>query len=118
MLTLNHKKLEVWKKSIELVKILYKITERFPNKEIYGIVSQIRRAAISVPSNIAEGSSRSSSLERKRFYEIARSSLVEVDTQIEISKELNFLGIEEKNSIESISIEIFSMLSSLINNLK
>ncbi|HKJ69171.1 MAG TPA: four helix bundle protein [bacterium] len=80
MLNLNHKKLDVWNKSIKLVKEIYAITEHFPSSEIYGLTKQLRRAAVSIPSNIAEGSSRSSSIERKRFFEISRSSLAEIDT--------------------------------------
>jgi len=90
MLNLNHKKLDVWNKSIELVREVYLLTENFPKSEIYGLTSQLRRAAISVPSNIAEGASRNSARDRRRFYEIARSSLSEVDTQIEIALQLHF----------------------------
>ncbi len=79
---MNHKNLDVWKLSIGLVKELYKLSERFPSTENYGITHQLRKAAVSIPSNIAEGASRKSLTERKRFFEIARSSLVEIDTQI------------------------------------
>lgn len=89
MLNLNHKRLKVWKLSIEFVASLYSATEKYPVTEQYGLVSQLRRAAVSIPSNISEGASRSSPKDRKRFFEIARSSLVEVDTQLEISKRLN-----------------------------
>ncbi len=82
MLNLSHKKLDVWNHSIELIKIIYKLTENFPKHEIYGLSGQIRRASVSIASNIAEGCSRKSTLEKKRFLEISRSSLVEVDTQL------------------------------------
>jgi four helix bundle protein len=118
MLSLGHKNLDVWKKSIELVKIIYKSTENFPQKEIYGLTNQIRRASVSVPSNIAEGSARKSGLERKRFFEIARGSLVEIDTQLIIAKELNYIKEEELSIIEKYVIDVFSMLSNLINNTK
>lgn len=75
MLKLNHKKLNVWTLSLSLIKDLYKMTENFPKSEIFGITNQIRRAAVSIASNIAEGASRKSMSERKRFYEISRSSL-------------------------------------------
>jgi four helix bundle protein len=116
MLSLNHKNLEVWKKSIELVKLIYKVTDTFPNKEAYGLTSQIRRATVSVPSNIAEGAARKSNIERKRFFEISRSSLVEIDTQIEISIELNLIKEDEIISLDKMIVEVFSMLSSLIKN--
>jgi four helix bundle protein len=70
MLELNHKKLDVWKISISLVKMIYSITKDFPKNEFYGISGQLRRAAVSIASNIAEGSSRKSTIDRKRFYEI------------------------------------------------
>ena len=116
MLSLNHKNLAVWKMSIELVKLIYKVTDTLPNKETYGLTSQIRRAAVSVPSNIAEGAARKSSLERKRFFEISRSSLVEIDTQIEISIVLNLIKEDEIKSLDNMIIEVFSMLSALIKN--
>lgn len=74
MLRLNHKNLNVWSLSLNLIKDLYKITENFPKSEIFGITNQIRRASVSIASNIAEGASRKSMAERKRFYEISRSS--------------------------------------------
>ena len=113
MLELNHKKLEVYKKSFELVKQIYKLTIDFPNSEIYGLTSQIRRAAVSIISNIAEGSSRKSSIERKRFYEISRSSLVELDTQIDIAVALGYIK-SDFNEIKQLSNEVFAMLSSML----
>src|SRR6056297_2678067 len=91
MLDLNHKRMTVWVKSLELVKLIYKLTSTFPLEEKYGMISQLRRASVSVVSNISEGASRRTFKERSRFYEIARSSLVEVDTQIELSLELKYL---------------------------
>ncbi|MCP5007151.1 MAG: four helix bundle protein, partial [Planctomycetes bacterium] len=90
MLTLNHKRLDVWKMGVSFVGIIYELTKDFPKSESYGITNQLRRASVSIPSNIAEGASRDSVKDRKRFYEIARSSLVEIDTQLEISKMLNY----------------------------
>ncbi|UCE07995.1 MAG: four helix bundle protein [bacterium] len=118
MLNLSHKKLEVWKKCIEFVTNIYKATERFPRKELYGLTSQIRRAAVSVASNIAEGAARSSAVERKRFFEIARSSLVEIDTQIEISINLKYCTNDDLAAIENQMNHIFAMLSRLITKTK
>lgn len=86
-----HKDLEVWKKSIEFVKDIYIITETFPQPEKFGIVSQMRRAAVSIPSNIAEGNARSSAKESARFIDVSIGSIAELETQLIISKELNFL---------------------------
>ncbi len=114
MLTLKHKKLEVWKKGKELVREVYRVTGDYPPEEKFGLVNQMRRAAVSVISNLAEGAARKSETERKRFYEISRSSLVELDTQIEISLELNYLKIENTTKITGLANEVFAMLSGII----
>ena len=114
MLNLNHKKLDVWNKSIELTKKIYKITDKLPSSENYGLISQLRRASVSVPSNIAEGSARKSKNERKRFFEIARSSLVEIETQFIITKELDYLNSEDLKLIEEDLNATFAMLTNLI----
>ena len=112
---MDHKDLDVWKKSIELVTEIYSVTANFPNEEKYGIVSQIRRAAISVPSNIAEGCARFSNKENLRFLDIARGSLAELETQLIISKNLGF--IDSDNLIQKIH-PIAQMLSGLKKHLK
>lgn len=91
-------KLEVWKKSIELATIIYKLTSNFPKTETYGLSSQIQRAAVSVSSNIAEGSVRFSPKEQVRFYEVAFGSLMEVVSQSVLASQLNY--ISEKNFLE------------------
>ena len=88
---MHHKDLEAWKKSIELVKDVYSITKNFPSNEQFGLVSQMRRAAVSIPSNLAEGAARFSDKESIRFIEISLGSLAELETQIIIAKELNFI---------------------------
>lgn len=85
MLNLSHKNLDTWKLSIRFVKLIYDITGSFPKSEIYGLTNQLRRASVSVASNIAEGAARKSSIERKRFFEMGRSSIDEADTQLEIA---------------------------------
>ena len=87
-----YKDLEVYKKSIELVKEIYKLTVNFPKDEVFGITSQIKRAVISIPSNIAEGCARFSNKDTARFIDIALGSIAEVDTQITIAKELNYIA--------------------------
>lgn len=114
MLNLSHKSLDVWNHSIELIKIIYKLTENFPPKEIYGISNQLRRASVSIASNIAEGCARKSSIEKKRFIEISRSSLVEVDTQLIISKELDYLSDEDLQQFNELLNKLFAKLSNLI----
>lgn len=117
MLRLNHKKLDVWIKGMDLVSEIYRITKSFPKEEIYGITSQIRRSAVSIVSNISEGASRKSQTERKRFYEISRSSLVELDTQIEISKNLNYINEIEQQKLSQLMNHVFAMISNLIKML-
>ena len=86
-----HKDLEAWKESIKLVKLVYKLTNDFPNQELYGLTSQIRRAVISIPSNIAEGNARATAKETIRFIDIALGSLAELDTQLTIAQELSYI---------------------------
>ncbi len=113
MLKLNHKKLIVWQKSIELVKKIYIITKSFPKNEQYGLISQLRRCAVSVAANIAEGASRKSRAESSRYLEIARSSLVELDTHIEISIIIGYLKQQDIKEIEFLTNEVFAMLTAM-----
>ncbi|WPY97917.1 four helix bundle protein [Christiangramia sp. OXR-203] len=89
---MDHKELDVWKKSIELVETIYKISAQFPASEIYGLTNQIRRASVSISSNIAEGAGRSSDKELLYFLNVALGSLAEVETQVEIALRLNFIS--------------------------
>jgi len=114
MLLLNHKKLEVWNKSMELVTNIYLITKTFPKEELFGLTNQLRRAAVSVVSNIAEGSARKSNIERKRFYEISRASLVEIDSQIEISYRLEYINKDKLDLVSGLINSVFALLSNLI----
>jgi len=107
-----YKDLEVWKKSIECVKNIYLITNKYPDNEKYGIVSQMRRAAVSIPSNIAEGSARFSDKESARFIDVAIGSVAELETQLIISKELDFI-----NSIDKI-LEDLKQINVMLLGLK
>jgi four helix bundle protein len=118
MLNLAHKNLEVYQFALSLLKEVYSATQKFPKEEQFVLVSQLRRAVLSVCSNLAEGSARYSRAEKKRFYEISRSSLVEVDTQIEISLVLDYLQRKEIEKLESYLESVFKMLSKMISNLK
>lgn len=91
MFEINYKKLNVWLKSKELCIIVYNITRKFPKEELYCLTSQIRRACISIPSNIAEGYAKSSIKEKLKFVEIAIGSYYELSTQIEISHDLEYI---------------------------
>lgn len=114
MLSLSHKKLEVYTQTIRFTKLIYEITAEFPRSEQFGLSSQIRRAAVSVLSNIAEGSSRYTSKEKVRFYEIARASLVELDSQLELSCELSYCTENQINIVSPLCNRIFALLSGLI----
>lgn len=117
LLQLSHKNLEVYNISLKLIKEIYKVTATFPREEQYVLISQIRRAAVSVCSNIAEGASRISKREKKRFYEISRSSLVEIDTQFEIAIALQYYKRGQIEELEQYLESIFRMLSKMIDNL-
>ncbi|MBC7074989.1 MAG: four helix bundle protein [Syntrophomonadaceae bacterium] len=111
----GHKNLEVWRESIKLVKQVYKITVGFPREELYALTSQMRRSAISIPSNIAEGAARNSKKEFIQFLAIARGSLSELETQLVIAKELGYIkDIEISEQIE----KVFALLSGLIRQQK
>jgi four helix bundle protein len=118
MLNLSHKNLDVYKISLQLLDEIYKVTKSFPKEEMYALVSQIRRAAVSVCSNLAEGAARISKKEKKRFYEISRSSLVEIDTQLEISLQQQYIKKEQMQQIEKLLESTFRMLSKMIENLR
>jgi four helix bundle protein len=89
--TKTHKDLEIWQEGIKLVTKIYKLTKDFPDEELYGLTSQMRRAAVSYPSNISEGAARNSNNEYIRFLYIALGSLSELETQIIISEKLNYI---------------------------
>ena len=108
MYTFSFERLEVWNKSRLLTKKIYKITRDFPDFEKFGIVSQLRRAVVSICSNIAEGSSRRSKKDQAHFYNVAFSSLMETLNQLIISKDLEYLDdqilVELRNEIHTISL--------------
>lgn len=110
----NYKELEVWKRSIKLAVKMYKLTAILPLEEKFGLVSQLRRCAVSIPSNIAEGSGRKSNKEFSQFLSIAYGSLCELDTQVIISMELGFLKNQDLEEIEKEVGELQKMLYALI----
>ena len=96
----GYKKLDVWRVSVALATHIYQVTEKFPKTEVYGLTSQMRRAVVSIPTNIAEGAARSSSKEFAQFLNIAGVSLSELDTQIEIAFNLNYLNHDQRFEID------------------
>jgi len=112
----NYKELKVWNKSVNLATNIYKQTKNFPKSEIYGITSQIRRSAISISSNIAEGAGRSGKKEFKHFLNISNGSAFELETQIIISKELEYISDDELESLNKPIIEIQKILYRLIKS--
>ena len=112
----SHKDLIVWQKSMEHVMRIYVVTRTFPKEEMFGIVSQMRRAAVSIPSNISEGYGRLYDKETIKFLSIALGSATELETQIEISKNLDFLPVEEAAVLLQQNQEIVRMLSALIKS--
>lgn len=115
MKTYSFEKLEVWKESIELVKSIYKISSTFPTEEKFGLISQLRRASVSISSNLSEGTSRNTNKDKAHFTTLSFSSAMEVLNQLIISKELNFVSENDyilvRNKIEKIT----NMLNALRN---
>ena len=117
-----HKKLEAWKQSMDLVVEIYKATEQLPKQEIYGLTNQVRRAAVSIPCNIAEGAARQTKKEFTNFLHIAQGSLSELDTQIEIASRLGYLDVECRTSLdermEPVDKMIYRLNPSLIEKVR
>jgi four helix bundle protein len=113
----SHKDLLVWQKGIELCKKIYELTEKFPRDEIYGITSQMRRAAVSIPSNIAEGRSRSTRKDFVQFLRIALGSAAELETQIEITKQLKSTKEHSYEEVDILLSETSRMLMGMIKKL-
>ena len=115
-LKLAHTRLDVFQLSRSLTLECYKATKQFPPEEKFALTMQIRRAVLSVHLNLAEGCSRKSQQERKRFFEISRGSVVEVDTALDIASSLNYCTTEDLNQVGEVLLKVFKILSTLINN--
>lgn len=114
----NFRELKVWHKSVEVATIVYKVTKEFPKNELYGIVSQMRRAAVSIASNIAEGAGRGSVAEFSHFLDIARGSSFELETQLLIARRLDYIEDQQTSLLKNEIIEIEKMLSGLKRSLQ
>ena len=113
----SYKDLVVWQKSIQLVSAIYRITEKFPKSEIFGLTSQMRRAAVSIPANLAEGYARKHRAEYVQFVRIAFGSGAELETFLVIAQNLKFVKKEEVVEAEKLLDEIMRMLNKLISGL-
>ena len=113
----SYKSLIVWQKSIALVKCIYVLTSRFPSEEKFGIISQMRRSAVSIPSNIAEGQARRTTGDYIRFVSMAEGSLAELETQLIISIDLGFCAAKDADKCFELMTEIRKMLNALRRSL-
>jgi four helix bundle protein len=113
----DFRKLEVWNLSMALVTEIYNVTSKYPKEEIYGITSQIRRCSVSIPSNIAEGSSNRTKMDFKRYLTISLGSAFELETQLIISKNLNFISKEKFEELIPRITQIQKMIAGLSNSL-
>ena len=114
----SFKDLKVWQKGVDLVELIYKVTKKFPKEEMYGLSAQLRRAAVSVPSNIAEGFGRYHNKEYKQFLHVALGSCAEIVTQMIIAERLRFVEKSVSEQILSQADEISRMLMSLIKKVR
>ncbi len=114
----SYNDLIAWQKAIELVRDVYKATQGFPKEEMYGLTSQIRRSAVSIPSNIAEGQARNTKGEFIQFLGIARGSIAELDTQVIISSQLGYLSNETTNDLKDKIAIVNKLNNGLIRSLK
>jgi len=112
----SYRELVAWQKSIVLVTEIYKATKLFPRDEIFGLVSQLRRAAVSIPSNIAEGHGRLTNLDRKHFVSQARGSVLDLETQILSAHNLGYLGLDEFQRLEALSSEVVRIINGLLKS--
>jgi len=114
----DFRQLQVWHKSHELTLAVYRSTQRFPKDELYGLTSQMRRSAVSIPANVAEGCCRGGDIEFGRFLQIAMGSAGELEYYFQLARDLNLLRAEDCDSLASSVTEVKRMLASLINKLK
>jgi four helix bundle protein len=115
----NHRSLKAWQQAIELVEHIYAETREFPKEELFGLTSQMRRAAVSVPANIAEGAARSGTKELVRFLSIAEASLSELDTHVEIARRLGYLKNDQLHrEIDAVAALLMGLSASLKRKLQ
>jgi four helix bundle protein len=116
MLELSHKKLIAWQKAIKLLPLIYEVCSKLPKEESFNIISQMKRAGLSVSNNIAEGASRKTKPDKKRFFEMSRSSIVEIDNCLTAIVILNYLREKDLETITTALVELFKLISGLIDS--
>ena len=114
----THKDLRVWQQSIKMVTSIYLLTQTFPKEELFGLVSQMRRASVSVPSNIAEGYARGTDKEKLHFLRVSSGSMSEVETQLMLSLNLGYINQEKYNELAEVISSIWKQLNALISSIK
>jgi four helix bundle protein len=112
----SYRDLKVWQLGVDLALEIYRLTADFPKQEIYGLTAQLRRAAVSIPSNIAEGHARKTQRELQRFLHVAKGSLAELETQLIIARELGFASNEKLDKVLGLADQESKMLSSLLRS--
>jgi four helix bundle protein len=113
----SYRDLIVWQKSMEMITLIYQLIKQFPNDEKFGLTIQLKRCSVSIPSNIAEGYGRNYTKDYVRFLNISRGSLYEMQTQLQVALNLNFVDELALEKINNLSVEIEKMLNSLIKKL-
>ena len=114
----DYRELIAWQKAMDLVEMVYRVTDAFPRKEIYGLTSQMRRAVVSIPCNIAEGQARSTTRDFLNFLSIAMGSLKEAETQVLISQRLGYLNAPQTSQLLELTTEVGRVISGLTNSLR
>jgi len=113
-----HKRLDVWQAAMKVAQMVYQLTNTFPSEERFGLVTQMRRAAVSIPSNIAEGAARQGKREFKNFVSMAQGSLSELDTQLDLTILLGYISEDDVKEIEGQLLRVDKMLTGLIRSLE
>lgn len=113
----GYKELTVWQKAVDLAENIYRLTGAYPQEERYGLVNQMRRAAVSIPSNIAEGYNRNTTKDYVQFLHISKGSNAELETQLIISRKMNYISEAQFNEMQGYTDEIHRMLSKMIKSL-
>lgn len=114
----SYQELETWQVAMKLVGEVYRVSRTLPKEELYGLTNQLRRAAVSVPSNIAEGQGRNSTADFLRHLSIARGSLYEVETQLLIAAQLDYLSTQEVNGLTELTASLGRLINGLIRSLQ
>ena len=109
----SYRELKVWKKAVDLALLVYELTSEFPKREMYGLCSQMQRAAVSIPSNIAEGSARGTRRDFRQFVKLAEGSNCELQTQLLIARRLHYVSDQKCDALDALSVEIGKMLNAL-----